>query len=207
MTQHEFIRRLRLGIATLPNQKQQEIIDDIQRHFEEGRQNYETESDLSAMLGDPWALALEYTELYGGKSSVAHSGAVAVHLNPSFRLQREQRHPVQTLAVIIGLFFVNLIVALPVAMMCIGLWLFLACGWLIAAAGAIALLASLIRMILPFGWFGIHQPFIVFFGSLTIIATGLLMAMGSTHGGKFLLRLGRRYLAWNKRLIAGRSDD
>ncbi|MDL2234221.1 DUF1700 domain-containing protein [Ruminococcaceae bacterium OttesenSCG-928-L11] len=64
VTQHEFLSRLLAGIASLPSQRIQEIEDDIRRHFDEGRENGEGEQALAEKLGDPEALAKEYTILY-----------------------------------------------------------------------------------------------------------------------------------------------
>jgi uncharacterized membrane protein len=59
MTRHDFITRLRQGLAGLPEQAQFDILADYETHFNEGLAAGRSEADVAAALGDPDRLARE----------------------------------------------------------------------------------------------------------------------------------------------------
>ncbi|MGH6955749.1 MAG: DUF1700 domain-containing protein [Caulobacteraceae bacterium] len=59
MTRQEFVQRLRLGLAGLPETARSEIVADYEAHFDEGAAAGRSEAEIAAALGDPDRLARE----------------------------------------------------------------------------------------------------------------------------------------------------
>ncbi len=59
MTRVDFLARLKAGLAGMPIGAQAEILNDYERHFDDGKAAGRTEAEVSAALGDPDRLARE----------------------------------------------------------------------------------------------------------------------------------------------------
>lgn len=189
MTQKEFLQKLSRGIVSLPKGRIKEIQEDMQQHFHEGLSNGESEVQIAEMLGDPTVLASEYTELYFSQCP------------------RPERGPLAMIGRAIGMFFFNLIIMLPIWLLALCFWLIFAMGLLIAIGGGILLLGVIVQLILPNVLFVTGYPLISVFGSLAMMSLGSLMFMAAVWIGRRLVRLLKKNLLWNHRVITGRRNE
>lgn len=188
MTQKEFMRMLDSGMTSLPKRRRQEIQEDLQQHFNEGYANGAEEAQLADMLGDPTALAKEYTELYLGQNP---------HPRPSvFKMIWRG----------VGLFFFNLMIMLPAWIAVFCLWLIPAMGVVIGISGCAMLLGVLVHLIAPNVLLVMDYPLICFVGSFFAMSLGGLMSLAAIWLGKRLVVLFKHYILWNGRVVTGRRS-
>lgn len=62
MTEQQFLNELEIALSTLPIDERNDILADIKEYFSNGREDGKTESDISASLGSPKAIAAELLE-------------------------------------------------------------------------------------------------------------------------------------------------
>jgi uncharacterized membrane protein len=98
MNSHEYLGALRRALSDLPAEVQQDIVQDFERHFIDGKANGRTEDELSKGLGSPRAVAAE--------------------LRATMRLEQVQRSGSlrnfgRLLRALLGMFSFNLFVSIP----------------------------------------------------------------------------------------------
>ncbi|MFS8112774.1 DUF1700 domain-containing protein [Rhizobium jaguaris] len=72
MTRDAFLRTLRLGLAGLPPQEIEDIVDDYSAHFAESDASGRSETEVAAALGDPARIARELRAEAGLRRFEAH---------------------------------------------------------------------------------------------------------------------------------------
>lgn len=184
MTQKYFMKKLLKGIVSLPKVKVKEIQEDITQHFHEGLINGKDETEITKMLGDPEALAKEYTDLYFNQ-------------NPY-----KKRNSFATIGNFIALLLLNLIL-LPIWIISFTLLFIPIIGICIAFYSTIILIGVSIQLIFPNLLFVTDYLSITFFGSLAIISLGLLIFVIGIRSNKIIIKLFKKYLLWNYKIIKG----
>ncbi|AMQ05456.1 DUF4097 family beta strand repeat protein [Sporosarcina sp. resist] len=83
MTENQFIVELETALNQLPAEERNEIIQDIQEYFSNGREDGKTENDIATSLGSPTKIAEELLE----SSSFVESKAEIVSTNEIITIQ------------------------------------------------------------------------------------------------------------------------
>lgn len=190
MTQAEFMRRLDDGLSALPFRRREEIADDMRRHFEEGRAIGHDEHELSAMLGNPEELARDYLVQEG--------------VDPARRVEK-RRGCLGTVAVLIGLFFLDLCLALPVFISLWAIWFALAATAIsLVIAGGLVFVATIASIFVP-GLLYVGNFFLLYiFGAIFCVSAGLLLCYATWALMKRLARGTMKFIRWNGYALTGR---
>lgn len=181
MNKKHFISILETRLSPLPPEEREELINDVEAHFNIGLQNGRTEEDIARELGDPFEIAREalgdrYIDMpVDVKTGYSMTGQIFI---------------------LIGLFFCAL-VAVPFLL---SLW----SGAAAVAASAAAMLVSPLLLLVDYVYNGSYQPAKLFL-SISLTGAGILLFYGVLWIFKGLLALSRGYLIWNIRLMKGRT--
>jgi uncharacterized membrane protein len=114
MTKHEFMQRLAGSLAPLPAEERKDILADFEEHFANGLAGGKTEQEVAAELGDPAALAAQYTEGLPPAPQPVKASGVA-----------------QAVLAALGLLLFDLIIAFPVIATLFAVWISM---WSVVAA-------------------------------------------------------------------------
>lgn len=181
MNKKHFISILNTRLSSLPPEEREELISDVEAHFNIGLQNGRTEEDISRELGDPFEMAREAL----GDRYVD----MPVDVESGYSMTGQ-------IFILIGLFFCGL-VAVPVLF---GLW----SGAAAIAVSAAAMLVSPFLVLVDYVYNGSYQPAKLFL-SVSLTGAGILLLYSVRWIIKGLLALTRGYWSWNIRLMKGRS--
>ena len=169
MTRHEFITRLRAGLAGLPPQALADISADYENHFSEGAAAGRSEADVAAALGDPDRLARELR---------AEAGATR------WRTERNPEAAAAAVFAVLGLGAIDVLVLLPiligvVSTLCalfIAATVFFFIGAAVMATGPFAGDGALIAAQM-LGGLGLMATSVASGSVLTLISIGLVNAL------------------------------
>lgn len=193
MRRDEFIQNVLKGIAQLPPVRQQEIMDDIYRHFIDGAQEHCDEETLCKQLGDPAQLAREYCAMYATERMTEKPSA---------------RNAWSMFWAAVGLGAVNLLLVFPLAMTIGALWISLAAtGVALALGGVATALLCVVLLISPTLIAFAGSPMLGLIASIGLIALGLLLLLLAVASGKALLSALTTYIRANLAVITGRKKQ
>jgi uncharacterized membrane protein len=181
MSKQEFIETLRHYLASLPEDERNELLRDYEAHFMFGLQNGKTEAEIVRELGDPLALARE---------------AVGDSFLPPPPWSPPRRDIPRFIGVSILLFFLNIMIAIPVLA---SVWAAFVSLCAITIAAILSPLALAAETIL-YGGFGLHKLFI----AIGMIGVGMLLAPLVRYLGKWLAFVTVKYGQWNYKTWRGR---
>ncbi|USB32949.1 DUF1700 domain-containing protein [Paenibacillus sp. YPG26] len=197
MTKHEFLTQLSVQLSQLPPEERLELLEDYEAHFAFGKQNGKSEEEIVSELGDPHELAKEalgerfisQEPVYwyhdpNKKQSQQHTAAPA---------QRPGRGITAQVFVLIGMFFMNIVLA-PLM---IAFWAVVISIMAAALAGilspALLVMDMIFYTVSPAKWFA----------SIFMVGLGILLGIGSKGLLKGVLFTTRKYLSWNYHLAKG----
>ncbi len=190
MTKAEYMMWFTDRLKKIPDDRRQEIIEDIMAHFTDGASEGIPEETLSEGLGPPETLAKEYRAIYATEQASAKPSIANV---------------MRVVWAGIGMGMLNLIFVLPFAAAIFAVWLTLIMsGVAMAIVGAIAMLISLINLIIPLSFAYIPYPVGTIFVCLMTASLGALLFIGSLYMGRALAKYVTRYVEANIEIISGR---
>lgn len=181
MNKKEFLRQLRYNLNSLSKPEIDEILIDFEEHFIIGEEQGKSEQEISALLGDPRIIAMQF------------SGTDNVSMNKSAGTK---------IAAAAGLFCLNFFAVIwlfvGVYATVVGLW---ASAIAIVFSGAIS---SLFSVLYPFtkGFanFSFH-PLITFLIGLILVLIGLLFTNFCIFITKWLVKITKKYINWNINIL------
>lgn len=187
MTQIEFMQRFKRGIASIPKERQQEIIEDISQHFEEGIAANMGEAELAAQLGNPELLAKEYRASQAVERANDHMTAGNV---------------LSVIWAAIGMGMLNLILIFPI-------WISLFVAWISLMAASLAMtiagvggfLGVIIGLLSSNTLVYVTYPLASIFACIASTSLGLLLGIGMLHAGKWFARVTLQYVQANLGII------
>lgn len=181
MNKTQFLSILETRLAPLSREERNELLSDVESHFEFGLQNGRTEEEIARELGDPFEIA---REALGDRFT-----DMPIYL---------QKSPPATgrIFIGIGLFFCGL-VAVPFLIA-------LCAGGIGLAAGTAAAILSPVLVLLDYLFNGTFYPAKLFL-SISIVGVGILLAYLVKWILVGLMMLVRGYFRWNIRMVKGRS--
>ncbi|RED58002.1 DUF1700 domain-containing protein [Cohnella lupini] len=182
MNKLEFIETLRHYLSSMPEEERNELLRDYDAHFMYGLQNGKTEADIARELGDPLTLARE---------------AVGDHFLPPPPWSPPRRDIPRFVGVTIALFFLNLMIALPVFASVWAAFVALCAATVGAFLSPVAFVADSIFE----SGFALHKLFVAI-GSIGI---GMLLLPLVRFVGKWLIFATVKYGQWNYKIWRGRS--
>jgi len=182
----EFMTLLERHIVLMPVHERNELLQEYAAHFEFGRQNGRTEEEIAQELGHPVELAYEILgdryvdpQLYS-PSPPSRTFSMGSSIGKS-----------------IGLFFLNILLVIPMA----------AALYSLGVAVTGIMLSCLAAPLLVVVDFVIHGQFVQYkiFIALIMVGIGLFMIFGIKNMWKSILALTLRYMTWNKNVVIGRD--
>lgn len=182
MNKQEFIATLQHYLSALPAEERNELLRDYEAHFIYGQQHGKSEDEIARELGDPLALARE---------------VVGPDFLPPPPWTPSRRDTPRTIAVTIMLFFMNLIVAIPVFAL---LWSVFAAFCAAAVAGLISPIALALEQILYNEYTNLKL-----FLAIGMLGIGMLLAAWVRSIGRWLIQITAKYGQWNIKTWKGRS--
>ena len=182
MNKQEYIETLRHYLATLPEDERNELLRDYEAHFIYGQQRGKTEQEISAELGDPITIARE---------------TVGADFLPPPPWAPERRDTPRIIAVSLLLFFLNILLAIPIGA---SIWAVFVSFCAVALACMLAPLALVIETLL-YGDFMISKLFY----AIGTTGIGMLLLVFVRYLGTGLYTLTMKYLRWNVTTWRGKS--
>lgn len=190
---HDYMERLRAGLKSLPAERREEILADIESYFTEGLADGADEEKLCAMLGAPEALAKEY---------IAGHAVEEASDNPT------PRKVLRAIWAGVGVGFLNLFIMFWV-------WLTAAFVWFAVAllavsctlGGAVAAVLAAIAWVYPAIPVFVDFPALYVFGGVSMAAFGGLCSVLAIG---LLKKLGKgivRYVKMNVELVTGKRRE
>lgn len=184
MNRKEFLRTLEQRLTPLSSEVRQELLEDMEQHFTFGLNSGKTEEEIARELGDPEDIAREALgDIYSPTDFAASIPPAA--------------EPVRTTFVVIGLFFLNLMLALPILASIWSVWLGLAAA---AIGGILAPLAAAGDFIIT----GTYYPYKLFM-SIGMVGIGILLFLCVRLLLKGLVKGTVSYCRWNQTTVKGRK--
>jgi len=186
MTKQEFMREMENALARLKPEERREILADFEEHFLSGAAGGKAEEEIARELGDPAALAAQYTEgLPDPKPGARPSGVAAGALAS------------------IALLLFNAIIAIPVIASLFAVWISLWSAVLALFAAALGCIAG------PFtAWLQLPSAMAgagVVVGGVALLALAALSAIGMAIASKWAFKGLAGYVKAHSRIIRGGS--
>ncbi|WP_068620771.1 DUF1700 domain-containing protein [Paenibacillus tuaregi] len=196
MNKNEFLTLLNTQLSQLPPEEKLELLEDYEAHFAFGKQNGKTEEEIVHELGDPHELAKEAL----GERFTSREPVYWYH-DPSRRPEasappapaRRRRGATAQTFVIIGMFFINLVLA-PLML----------AFWTFAAAitiGAVACIASPVLLTMDMLYNEVSTA--KWFASVFMVGIGILLALASKGLFRAVLISTQKYFSWNHQTAKG----
>lgn len=181
MNKQQFMKELNYSLKKLPDEERRDIFQDFEEHFFIGKQEGQSEEDISSSLGSPGQIGKEMLAVYhlDQVQSTASTGNV-------FR----------AIWAVAGLSFFNLIIVLGPFIGLLGLLLG---GWAVGIAFTISPILVLAELIINPEAGSILE----FFIALTLAGVGLLISSGMLKLTRWLTKTFIWYLHYNMRLVKG----
>lgn len=184
MTKQLFMRKLEDALARLGPEERKEILSDFEEHFANGLASGKTEEEVARELGDPDALAAQYTEgLPEPKPPVKASGVAAGALAST------------------ALLLFNAMIAIPVIASLFAVWVSL---WAVVVS---LFAASLACFVAPFlAWLSPYNALIgagVFVMGISLLAFTALAGIGMVYVSKWSYKGLAAYVKAHIRIIKG----
>lgn len=214
MNRRMFMTALERELRLLDEGERMELLSDYEQHFDMGLAEGKTEEDISRELGHPRELALEalgdryvspaqgpaspqitYNNAYGASNN---SGMPFAASMPYMTESRSSHRAFRSFFSAIGMFFLNLIFALPVFATIWSVWL------AIAATSAAGVLAPFLAL----ADFMFQEKRVIWAEasvSITMLGIGILLGIFSLWAAKKLGVLTRSYVRWNFKVVKGRN--
>lgn len=182
MNKHEFIETLRHYLAPLPADERNELLRDYEAHFIYGQQSGKTEVEIARELGEPLALARE---------------AVGADFLPPPPWIRPRRDIPRFIAVTIMLFFMNLMLAIPIGA---SIW----AVFISLCATTLAFVLAPVAFVIETALYGQFLTGKMFF-AIGMTGIGMLLSIAAFYLGKKLILITVQYGKWNYKTWRGRS--
>lgn len=181
MNKQQFMKELNHSLKKLPDEERRDIVQDFEEHFFIGKQEGQSEEDISSSLGSPGQIGKEMLAVYhlDQVQSAASTGNV-------FR----------AIWAVAGLSFFNLIIVLGPFIGLLGLLL---AGWAAGISFTVSPILVLVELIVTPEASSIFELFM----SLTLAGLGLLISFGMLKLTKWLTKTFIWYLHYNMRLVKG----
>ncbi|MCM3785555.1 DUF1700 domain-containing protein [Neobacillus mesonae] len=211
MNRRMFMTALERELRPLEESERMELLSDYDQHFVMGLSEGKTEEEIARELGNPRELAQEALgDRYASPSSssrMAYNIAYGSSNNsdmpftagmPYMTESKSSPRAFRNFFSAIGLFFLNLIFALPVFATIWSVWLAFA---VTAAAGVLAPFLALAD-------FMFQEKTVIWaeaFVSITMLGIGILFGIFSLWSAKKLAKLTLGYARWNFDVLKGRE--
>ncbi|MFC7679492.1 DUF1700 domain-containing protein [Paenibacillus sp. GCM10028914] len=181
MNKKQFLSILETRLRPLQPDERNELLNDVESHFQFGLQNGRTEEEIARELGDPFEIARE---------------ALGVRITDTPVLNQREHGALGRIFIGIGLFFCGL-VAFPFLIA-------LCTGGVALAVGSAATILSPILVLLDYLYNGTYYPAKLFM-SISFIGVGILLTYVVRWVFIGLWVMIRGYFKWNIHMLKGRS--
>lgn len=184
MTRQVFMQQMGNALARLKADERKDILADFEEHFANGLANGKTEEEVAKELGDPVALAAQYTEGLPEPKAPVTGGGVARGILAGF-----------------ALILFDAIIAIPIIAVLFSIWISL---WSVV----IALLgAALVCFVAPFlGWLVLVNGLVgagTFMVGIALLALAVLAGIGMVYVSKWFFKGLIEYVKAHIRIIKG----
>lgn len=192
MDKKEFMEKFSRSLKGISGQEKEDIIVEIEQHFDMGISEGRTEQELAESLGNPLVLGrqLKATALVDIAEKDASAGNI-----------------VRAVFASLGLGILNLVFVLGPFVLIGGVLLVLfAAAVAVSATGITGFFASMFGPLLPQYFSSMVHPVAGVFGSLGITCLGLLFFIADIYLARALYRIFIKYIRFNIKIIKGRGN-
>jgi uncharacterized membrane protein len=183
MNRQQFLNELERRLAPLPADARQELLEDMNQHYDFGLQQGKSEEEISRGLGRPEDIA---NEALGNTSPQPE---IYLPAGPAGNW-------VRSFFTACGLIFLNLILGLP---LCAVIWTLLAALGAVTAGFTLAPAAVVLELIM-YQTFNPSELFL----SLVLTGIGMLLFIAVRYLLKYILKATAAYWHWNIQIIKGK---
>lgn len=188
MNKQAYMQRLDGALARLKPEDRREILSDFDEHFANGIAGGKTEEEVARELGEPEALAAQYTEGLPVPRQPVKASGVARGVLAAF-----------------GLLLFDAMIALPVIAALFAVW---AALWSVVLAILGAALACLVAPFIGgFGVAGLLAGFGVFLIGISLLALTALAGIGMVYVTKYAFLGLAAFIKAHVRIIKGGSAE
>lgn len=190
MDKRHFMRELTYHLRELPSKERSAILQDYEDHFKIAEIDGKDEQSVILELGTPRQIAqarlvdMEISDL--NKQEAAPSPAPIT----------SNRRPGRSFSLLVLLILLNVIFVLGPAVAIFGVWIGL---WGIAVAFVLSPIAWLVSLL----WSPLSSLFPDIFIMLTMVGSGLLLAIVMVYVSRGLTFISKRYITWHIHVIKG----
>lgn len=181
MNKEQFIKALRAATTRLPQDEQDEVIQDYNEYFSVGQLDGKTEEEISSALGSPKSIGKELSAIYRLEKAETNTTIGNV---------------MRAMWTVIGLGFFNLLIVLSPFLVLASLLL---AGW----AGSIGFMAAPFLVLLNVMIYPEIFELFDLFNALVFCGIGILLAQGTFLATKALMNGFTRYMKFNTKLVKG----
>ncbi|MFC5470304.1 HAAS domain-containing protein [Cohnella suwonensis] len=201
MNKQQFIDNLGRHFSSLPEQDQLAILRDYEAYYQQRQQDGLTEEDISRELGHPLTVAKD--ALFAAPPATSWTEPPMPPLPPFpaappvYRTAGGKPDIARLVGVTIALFFLNVILAVPL----------IASVWSVfvsLCAAALSVMLSPVALAVETAWYGDYDSHKLML-ALGMVGVGMLLAGLALPVGKLLYKATKGYIRWNYRTWRGKS--
>ncbi|MGX1829572.1 HAAS signaling domain-containing protein [Paenibacillus taichungensis] len=194
MNRQQFMQAMEIHLRPMDPLERAELLADYEQHFEMGLREGRLEEEIARELGHPIEIAKEAL----GDRYDAHTLGSDPFYAQTFEEMRSQQkkgnRAARNFFMAIGLFFLNIILAIPLGLTLWSVWLTIASLSLLVVAPVAAAV--------DFLYLG-HFEYSELFVSIGAFGVGILFAIATKSVFKAFKSITHQYIRWNQKTMKG----
>jgi uncharacterized membrane protein len=194
MNRQQFMQAMEIHLRPMDPLERAELLADYEQHFEMGLREGRLEEEIARELGHPIEIAKEAL----GDRYDSHTPGSDPFYAPTFEEMRSQQkkgnRAARNFFTAIGLFFLNIILAIPLGLTLWSVWLTIASLSLLVVAPVAAAV--------DFLYLG-HFEYSELFVSIGVFGVGILFAIATKSVFKAFKSITLQYIRWNQKTMKG----
>lgn len=184
MTKIEFLTQLKNGLSGIDNYIIEDILNDYQEYFTNGKEEGKSEDEICKELGTPHQII----------QNLCEQGVINKSQLESFNKNKGGKYNAVSIIALVVLNFVIISALFPVVSSILGLAIGLVVAIPLLIIGTCATIGSVISSTIP-----LFSIFIM----ITILSIAILILIGIYFLGYYGVKLGKQYINWNIKVARG----
>lgn len=184
MTKIEFLAQLKSGLNGIDNYIIEDILNDYEEYFINGKEEGKSEDEICKELGTPHQII----------QNLCEQGVINKNQLQSFNKNKEEKYNVVSIIALVILNFVILSALFPIVSSILGLAIGLVVAIPLLLIGTCTTIVAVISSTIP-----LFSIFIM----ITILSIAILILIGIYFLGYYGVKLGKQYINWNIKVARG----
>lgn len=193
MNRQQFIQAMEIHLRPMDPLERAELLADYEQHFEMGLREGRPEEEIARELGHPIEIA---KEALGDRYDAQTPGSDPFYAQTFEEMRPQQRgnRAARSFFTAIGLFFLNIMLAIPIGLTLWSVWLTIASLSLLVLAPVAAAVDFLYLD---------HFEYSEMFASIGVFGIGILFALLTKWIFKAFKLITLQYIRWNQKTMKG----